>query len=113
MTSSSLLSQQGRPGSYGAQHAILLGPEPEERRTGSRVQAEVRHGGVRQDGPGRGDRGHREPRTQEVLGVSEEGGPGGGGLLPGSEHSGRLTPSHLLVLINCVKERGDAHPSTP
>lgn len=113
-----LLPRQGRPWSHGAQHAFPLGPGTEERWTRSRVQAEVRHGGMWQDGPGRRDRGHRQHRTEEVLGVSEEGGPGGGGLLPGSEHGSGLTRSTCFSSYCCPdklsrSERSDAHPSPP
>lgn len=62
-----LLPRQGQPGSHGTQHALLLGPETEERWTRSRVPAEVRLAGKRPGGPGRRDGRHREHRTEEVL----------------------------------------------
>lgn len=82
---------QGRPGSFGAQHALPLGPGTEERGARSGVQARVCHDRKREEGPGRRDWGHCEHREEKVLRVSEESGSGRTEPLPSWERSGGLT----------------------
>ncbi|XP_077939483.1 p53-induced death domain-containing protein 1 isoform X1 [Gasterosteus aculeatus] len=66
----------GQPGRLGPGHAVPLGPGTDQH--GGGIPAGGRHDPERQEGPGGGDRGHRQHRKEKVLGLPEESGPGRG-----------------------------------